>query len=139
VNLNENERLLLMSAALLGLGPDADIRRANTYKVVRQVVLWSGGDEDELFREWCQGAASPRLDEFDQIYDALIRMVRCDGPAKSLFEGGGSWGSPDGDPACAPQFNSCRLTALGEQEARRLLEQHPQYRNAAPASGRRQS
>ncbi len=37
-----------------------------------------------------------------------------------------------GDPKRPPafHFNSCRLTVRGEQLARQLLEQHPEYRRS---------
>ena len=76
----------------------------------------------------------------DAVYEVLIRMTRQlarvgrgrppERPGPALFEGGGNWGVP-GDPdrpPCWPQFNSCRLTVLGEQIALELLARHPELR-----------
>jgi hypothetical protein len=142
-NLTENEQLLLMAAAAQGFGPETDLSTANTYKVVRQIVYWSQIDET-IFDGWCeQQFESPELDE---IYRTLVGLVdqtpnrnglSAGRPGPALFEGAGSWGNPDGDPPCATRFNACRLTSLGEEQARRLLVRYPQYRDAAPPPGTR--
>lgn len=136
-SLTDMERLLLMAAAVQGLGPDADVTRANTARVVIQALRWSGLDSAEVRAQWDQGEWPPAL---EGVYGPLVRMTwqqRTGGglfPAErlglALFEGGGNWGVP-GDPDCPPcdpQYNSCRLTALGERVALALLEQHPEYR-----------
>ena len=40
--LTETERQLLMAAAVHGLGPGTDLSRANTARVVNQVLQWRG-------------------------------------------------------------------------------------------------
>lgn len=136
VQLTNMERLLLMAAAVQGLGPQTDLSYANTALVVLQALKWSGLDSAEVREQWHQLARHPALDE---VYEPLIHMthqqVRDGGiraaerPGPALFEGGGNWGSP-GDPErrpCHPHFNSCRLTALGEQIALALLAEHPEF------------
>ena len=50
--LTEMERLLLMAAAVLGFGPDRDLSSANTWKVIAQVLTWSGWAPDEFRARW---------------------------------------------------------------------------------------
>lgn len=137
-SLTETERLLLMAAAVLDLGPQTDLHRANTVKVVAQVLRWRGLSEEDSRAGW---------DDLDQcsdktdVYEALIGMTHQkhrEGPGRPperagepLFEGGGNWGIP-GDPnhpACSPYYNTCRLTVRGEQVAEELLSRHPEYRD----------
>ena len=135
-DLSEIEQQLLIAAAVHGLGPAADLSRACTARVVDQVLRWRGLTVERMQVGWPDGERDP---EHEMVYAALVRMThqKCpDGsfrPAERagpvLFEGGGNWGVP-GDPTCPPcqpEFNSCRLTAEGEQQARLLLEQHPEY------------
>ncbi len=139
-DLTEVEQQLLMAAAVHGLGPATDLRRANTARVVDQVLRWRGLTAAQVNAGWRNEDCDP---EHEAVCAALIRMthhVHREGPGRAperpgaaLFEGGGNWGVP-GDPnrpACWPQFNSCRLTAEGEQVARALLEQHPEYCGSA--------
>jgi hypothetical protein len=129
-----------MAAAVHGLGPNTDLTRANTAKVVGQALRWAGLVDDELREAWDAMEDHPAI---DQVYGALIRMTLQtqrvgpgrppERPGEVLFEGSGNWGQP-GDPECPPafpHFNSCRLTARGEQLARELLERYPQYRKTA--------
>jgi hypothetical protein len=138
--LTETERLLLMAAAVHRLGPYADMSRANTVRVVNQVLRWRGLSEEEIESGWWKRKYDPI---HEAVYDILIRMVhqrRREGPGQvaerggaALFEGNGNWGVP-GDPscpACMPHFNSCRLTAEGKRVARELLKQNPQCRKRA--------
>jgi hypothetical protein len=139
-HLTEIEQQLLMAAAVHRLGPTTDLGRANTARVVNQVLRWRGLTAEQVNAGWRDEDCDP---EHDAVYAALVRMTHqaCrDGnfrpserPGPALFEGGGNWGVP-GDPdypACWPHFNSCRLTAEGERLARWLLEQHPEYRSSA--------
>ena len=136
-DLTEVEQQLLMAAAIYGLGPTADLGRANTARVVNQVLRWRGLSAAQINSGWRDEDCDP---EHEAVYGALIRMtheVHCQEPGRiperwgeALFEGSGNWGVP-GDPdrpACWPQYNSCRLTAEGERVARELLERHPEYR-----------
>jgi hypothetical protein len=133
------EKLLLMSAAIQGFGPSRDSSRANTARVITQVLLWRGIRREEINEAWTAGQfdGHPTI---DPVYEVLIRMTHQlarvgpgrppQRPGPALFEGGGNWGVP-GDPsrpACWPLFNSCRLTAHGERLALELLAQHPEFR-----------
>jgi hypothetical protein len=129
-DLTEIEQQLLRAATLLEMGPTLDLNRANTAKIVNQVLRWRGLSEEEVARGWRD------LDcdrEHGLVYFTLVRMtgqLQLDGdfrpperPGPALFEGGGNWGVP-GDPnehACWPQYNSCRLTPDGERLGRQLL------------------
>ena len=124
--LTETERLLLMAAAVQRLGPSTDLDRANTARVVDQVLRWLGLSALEISRGWDEAAIGPIHQE---VYNVLIRMTyqmpnrAPERPGTLLFEGAGNWGVP-GDPtrpACLPQYNSCRLTAEGERLACELL------------------
>lgn len=140
----EIEQQLLMAAAVHGFGPNTDLGRANTVRIVNQVLQWRGLTADEIDSGWREEDCDA---EHGAVYAALIRMthqIHREGPGRAperpgtaLFEGGGNWGVP-GDPecpACWPHFNSCRLTAEGERLARNLLDQHPQYRTARNQPG----
>jgi hypothetical protein len=134
--LKEIERQLLLAAAVHGLGPATDLSRANTARVVNQVLRWRGRCAEELRYVWREQNGDPLHDE---VYGALIRMTRqiaCgaegrtpERPGTPLFEGGGNWGVPEDPscPACEPEFNSCRLTKEGQQLAQVLLQRHPEY------------
>ena len=146
--LTETERLLLMAAAVQGLGANADLSRANTARVVNQVLRWRGLSAEEISRGWLEleersvrkkrrkGGYSEPVHE--EVYNVLVRMTRQMGrvgraperPGEPLFEGSGNWGVP-GDPkrpASWPHYNSCRLTAHGERIGQELLGRHPEYR-----------
>lgn len=135
--LTKSERLLLMAAAVHGLGPGTDLTRANAARVVNQALIWTGLSSDKIRQGWECPEANPIIEE---TYNALVRMTRELHRGKpgrnperiddALFEGGGNWGVPcdPNSPAAWPQFNSCRLTANGERIARELLERHPEYR-----------
>jgi hypothetical protein len=138
------ERLLLMAAAVNGLGPQTDLSYACTALIVLQALTWSNQNSDEIRKQWIQLEWHPALDE---IYNPLVRMthqqVRGGGtraperPGPALFEGGGNWGVP-GDPKrppCFPHYNSCRLTALGEEIAIGLLAEHAEYNTPLVARG----
>jgi hypothetical protein len=124
--LTAKERLLLMAAAVQGLGPSTDIDRANTARVVDQVLRWLGISAGEIIRGWGEAAIGPIHQE---VYNVLIRMTyqmpdrAPERPGTPLFEGKGNWGIPGEPtrPACLPQYNSCRLTAEGEKRASELL------------------
>jgi hypothetical protein len=135
-DLTQVEQQLLLAALVQGLGPSTDLSRANTARVVDQVLRWRGLTEDQIDTGWRLEDCDP---EHGAVYAALVRMtheVHTKGagrgperPGPAMFEGGGNWGDP-GDsshPACWPQYNSCRLTAEGDQVARALLAEHPEY------------
>jgi hypothetical protein len=136
LHLSKMEKLLLMAAAVHGLGPQTDITCANTAKVVLQALEWAGLDGVDVCNQWNNLEWHPALDE---VYRPLVRMTKQQlrtgghrpaersGPA--LFEGGGNWGVPGdpGRPPCDPHFNSCRLTEMGEQIAMALLAEHPEF------------
>lgn len=116
--------LLLMAAAVHGLGPSTDLRYANTVKVMRQALHWAGllhGEIETCFESYDE---CPPVTEF---YDALVSMMPQSNPAEVLFECQGNWGGPGGSRAAA-HFTSCRLTERGWALANELLEQHPGYR-----------
>jgi hypothetical protein len=135
-NLTENERLLLLAAAVHDLGPDTDISGANTARIVNQVLRWRGLSAEQVRDGWRTRECDPLHQE---VYDTLIRMTQMqhqaggwrapERPGAPLFEGAGNWGVP-GDPsqpACWPQYNSCRLTGAGERLAQKLLTRYPEY------------
>jgi hypothetical protein len=139
-DLTEVEQQLLMAAAVHGLGPTTDISRANTVRVVNQVLRWRGFTDEQVQAGWRDDDCDP---EHDAVYAALVRMTHQQLPGgglrpgerqgPALFEGGGNWGVP-GDPdrpSCWPHFNSCRLTSEGQRLAWLLLEQHPECRKSA--------
>ena len=139
-DLTEVEQQLLMAAGVHGLGPATDLARANTERVINQVLRWRGLTAEQIDAGWQDEDCDP---EHDAVYAALVRMThqKCrDGsfqtgerPGSALFEGGCNWGVPGdpGRPPCWPHFNSCRLTAEGERLARSLSEQYPEYRKSA--------
>ena len=139
-DLTEIEQQLLMAAAVHGLRSGTELGRANTARIVNQVLAWRGLSGEQV-RSWWQGEECEPT--HDLVYRALIRMIHQkhrEGPGRvperpgpALFEGGGNWGVPgdSGRPACWPQYNSCRLTAEGERLARLLLEGHPECRRSA--------
>jgi len=141
--LTENERLLLMAAAVHELGPCTDLLRANTARVVEQVLRWRGLSAEEIRKGWREWSCDPLHQE---VYDTLVRMTlqwqrvgRGQAPVRPgvpLFEGAGNWGVP-GDPSrppCWPQYNSCRLTEAGGRLAKELLAQYPEYNKNAESS-----
>jgi hypothetical protein len=138
--LTENERLLLMAAAVHNQDSRTDLYRANTARVVDQVLRWRGLSPTAIREGWRQDDCDPLHRE---VYDTLVRMTRMKlrargwrppvRPGVPLFEGAGNWGVPDDPsrPACWPQYNSCRLTAAGKRLAQKLLAQSPEYSKRA--------
>ena len=128
--ISEIERLLLMAAAVHGLGPGTDLSRANTAKVVDQVLKWTGVNDGEVREAWSSIESHPAM---DRVYTVLISMVQSDSgklperPGDPLFKGGGNWGGPEESP-CNLHFNSCRLTELGERIAFQLLQENSHHR-----------
>jgi hypothetical protein len=96
----DTEQLLLMAAAIQGLGPDTDLSRANTARVVDQALRWRGLSAEEIRRGWEEPEIHPVNEE---VYDVLIRMTHPmpdrapERPGAPLLEGEGNWGVP-GDP-----------------------------------------
>lgn len=135
--LSETEKLLLMAADYQALGPETNVFFANTYLVVHQVLRWLGLDDEQIRLGWQEESegwcTSPT---HDAVYNALVRMTYQfpsrpqERPGPALFEGGGNWGVPGLHPPCYPFYNSCRLTERGQQLAKELLAQHPQYLTA---------
>jgi hypothetical protein len=131
--LTEIEQLLLVAAAVHGLGPQTNLNIANADKVVGQALEWAGLMGEESREAWEQIEYRPAI---VQVYGALIRMTHQilqvgpgrppARPGEALFEGGGNFGTADA-PQAFPHFTSCRLSVRGEQLARQLLEQHPEY------------
>ena len=126
--LTRMEELLLMAAAVHGLGPDTNLHHANAAKVVGQALEWSGLMDEIVRHQWNDFESHPAIDAY---YGSLIRMIRQIlpnevlpplRPGEALFEGGGNFGTPDDPPAYA-HFTSCRLTVFGDSIARGLLEQ----------------
>ena len=60
-----------MAAAVHGLGPDTDLSRANTARVVDQVLRWRGLNAEEIQSGWKELECDPVHEE---VYNALIRM-----------------------------------------------------------------
>jgi hypothetical protein len=102
--------LLLMAAAVHGLGPSTDLNYANSAKVIRQALHWAGllqGAVEECFESYDE---CPPVTKF---YDALVSMTPLSDPVEVLFECQGYWGGPDG-PRASAHFTSCRLlSAVG--------------------------
>jgi hypothetical protein len=105
------------------LGPDTDLGRANSARVVGQALLWAGLIDDEVRAAWEAIEYHPAI---TGCYGALIGMIR-QPPGEALFQGGGDLGTPE-SPQAFPHFTSCRLTRRGERLARQLLAQYPEYR-----------
>jgi len=70
--LTETEGLLLMAAAVHALGPATDLSRANTARVVDQVLRWRGLSAEEVRDGWQEQECGPI---HAQVYNALIRMT----------------------------------------------------------------
>lgn len=133
VALIEMERLLVMAAAVHGLGPNTPLT-ANAAKVVRQALQWAGLMNDEVREAWSRLEYHPAILD---CYGTLIRMIRQflqndrilppERLGEALFEGAGNFGTPR-EPRAFPDFTSCHLTEYGELVAKELLEQYPEYR-----------
>src|SRR6185295_19847728 len=116
--LSEMEQLLLMVAAVQGLGPNAPLT-ANASKVVGKALEWAGLMDEEVRAAWLNRESHPAI---EQCYAVLIRMLRQilpggvqqppEKPGDILFEGAGNFGTSE-DPPALPHFTSCRLTARG--------------------------
>src|SRR5262245_34977059 len=106
--LTEMEKLLLMAAAVHGLGSQIDITSANSAIVVLQAIQWAGLDNQEFRQQWNRDKPHSAL---DQVYLPLVRMTQqlcrdgsiraAERPGPALFEGRGNWGVP-GDPKHPP-------------------------------------
>jgi hypothetical protein len=142
--LTDLERLLLIAAAVHGLGPQTSLSHANADRVVGQALEWAGLMEGEVRQAW----ENPGLEYHPaivRVYGALIRMAHQmhrpgpgrppERPGEVLFEASGNLGTAE-KPVAFPHFTSCRLTVHGEQVAQGLLLQHPEYRES-PRTRRR--
>jgi hypothetical protein len=135
-NLAEVEQQLIMAAAVQGFLPSTYLGRANTVRIVNQVLRWRGLTIEQVEDGWREEDCDP---EHGAVYETLVRMTQqvlhdssvrpAERPGTPVFEGSGNWGVP-GDPlqlGCWPHYNSCRLTAEGERIARELLRRNPEY------------
>jgi hypothetical protein len=139
--LSEVERLLLMAAAVHGLGPKTDLTFANTNKVVGQALEWAGLLVGEVRAAW-ENPGREYRPAIVQVYGALIRMARQihrvgpgrppERPGEPLFEASGNVGTA-AKPQAFPHFTSCRLTARGEPVAQELLARNPAYARSGAA------
>jgi hypothetical protein len=118
--LTENQKLVLMAAAVHGLGPETDLMYANARRVVRQALVWQGYWDQELDAVWNPYDGSPAL---EAVYGALLSLIKMGEP---LFEGAGNLGS-DSLPSAFPDFVSCRLTTRGQAMAEQLLAEQPRF------------
>src|SRR5688572_19529731 len=116
-SLTQWDRLLLMAASVENLGPQTNLRYANSARVVRRALSWSGKMSDDDEAAWKLHEFFPAIRE---CCDALAQRIRNDPADTALFEGFGNWGSDTEDPAF-PHFTSCRLTPRGMQLAAQLL------------------
>ena len=57
-DLADMEQQLLVAAAVLGLGPSAEISRANTVRVVNQVLRWRGLTDEQIRAGWREAIAT---------------------------------------------------------------------------------
>lgn len=131
--LTKIEQLLLVAALLQDKGPTSDFA-ACTGKILRQALRLSGFSLDAINELWQQAQSDintkPAL--VDEYYEVLIRLTdagyrKPERHQYPLFEGQGNWGIPEGSPPAFPDYNACRLTFIGEEIARDLLEWHPEY------------
>ena len=74
-DLTEVEQQLLMAAGVHGLGPATDLGRANTARVVNQVLRWRGLTAEQIDAGWQDEDCDP---EHDAVYAALVRMTHQD-------------------------------------------------------------
>ncbi|MEM9195852.1 MAG: DNA topoisomerase IV subunit A [Myxococcota bacterium] len=89
------QRRILYTMKRQGLRPDAKYRKSAT--VVGEVM----------------GKLHPHGDT--AIYDALVRLAQPFAMKRTLVNGRGNFGSPDGDPPAAMRYTEAKLTALAEE------------------------
>lgn len=118
-SLDEKQRLLIVSAALQGYGPDWDMR-ASCAKVIALAMRWIGEFTEEAEAALSEDPDHPSIRGW---YQSLIAMTRHLPSDKALLEGQGNLVLP----AC-PAFTACRLTALGKRVAEQLLADLRQHR-----------
>ena len=61
-----------MAAAVHRLGPATDLGRANTLRVVNQVLRWRGLTAEQINAGWRHEDCDP---EHGMVYAALVRMT----------------------------------------------------------------
>lgn len=126
---------LLVAALLQRRTSFSDAYCASTHKILKQALHLAGLDAEGINELWTQAQMEtlPSGNQFDEYYDALIAMTESDErkPSRSgypLFDGRGNWGTADGKTPSFPDFNSCRLTCIGEEFAKVILQMHPEYK-----------
>jgi hypothetical protein len=120
--LSDNQKLLLMAAAVNKLGPDIELRYANSAVIVSQAIIWANLWSKEIDLAWNRFEYHPVI---RSVYGALIQMIQ-DQPASDVFfKGAGNFGTSE-NPASFPHFTSCSLTQLGMEVAEQLLKNRPE-------------
>jgi hypothetical protein len=117
LDLTETERQLLMAAAVHRLGPGTDLGRANTARIVNEVLGWRGLNSEQIESGWRDEGPDPA---HQAVYTTLVHMTHQmdrDGPGRAPQRPG---------PALFEGAGNCGLTAEGERVARLLLEQNPE-------------
>jgi hypothetical protein len=132
--LNQIEEYLLAAALLQGRTSEADNTCASADKVMKQALHLGGLSVESIVKLWTAAhwdkLTHPNL--FDQYYDTLIGMTdkqiqKSDQRRYPLFEANGNWGQYEDGPPAYPDFNACRLSCVGEEFAKVLLELHPEF------------
>ncbi|HWE97469.1 MAG TPA: hypothetical protein VG269_26160 [Tepidisphaeraceae bacterium] len=119
----ERERLLLL-AAYLHPQRTEDRVTANSWRVIRQAMLWAGVLDGEIEATGGQGD-HPVIEEWHR---ALIDMAYRVAESEALLWVAGNLGNATEPPAWAA-FTGCGLTARGKIVAEQLLGEHPRYRS----------
>jgi hypothetical protein len=106
-----------MAAHLHGPPPGNQIY-ANSWRVLRQAMLWAGVLDDQI-------DATHGQEDQPVVYDwyhTLIEMTRRVPESATLLTGAGNLDLP-----ARPAFTGCALTELGRTVAEQLFAAHPQY------------
>jgi hypothetical protein len=119
----ERERLLLMAAYLHPQRPE-DRVTANSWRVIRQAMLWAGVLDGEI--EALGGQSDHPVVE--QWHRTLIDMAHRAAESDALLWVAGNLGDATEPPAW-PAYTGCGLTARGRIVAEQLLTEHPHYRS----------
>ncbi len=122
-SLTPDQKLVVMAAAVHGLGPETALKYANARRVVRLSLIWKGFSGHALEAAWNPYDGSAVLNE---IYRAMISLMPHESD-EPLLEGAGNVA---GNPPAFPDFTSCRLTALGMELAEQLLSERPDLRDS---------
>lgn len=132
VKLTEDEKLLVMAAALCGDPPEV-VRgethaRANARRVLRQALFWGGLWNEQTRSALYKEDTDPVIEKW---YRALIALCFPAEDGEPLMWGGGNLGD-DGLPPSAPAYTGFGLTEAGWQCAKRLFRERPHLRDAEP-------